>query len=86
MNTYNSFVTRKAPACPETYSAVCSSIKGRAEIITPIPAQSPDGIQAKARVVHALSTVGMACYAARILAASLAADVMARSEVTGEAV
>lgn len=79
MNIYNSYVTSKAPACPETYSAVCRSIEDRAEAIAPIPALSAAGIQAKARVVYALSKIGMACYAARILAASLATDVMARA-------
>jgi hypothetical protein len=71
MQAYNSFHDGR------DYEPACRSIEARAEIIAPIPAVSPAGIQAKARVVHALSKVGMAGYAARILAASLAADVLA---------
>ena len=61
----------------ENYDAACRSIEKHAEIIAPIPAHSPAEIQAKARVVYALSRIGMAGYAARILAASLATDVLA---------
>jgi hypothetical protein len=64
----------------ESYDMTVRSIEERAKIIAPLSSSSPAGIEAKARVVYELSRIGMACGAARILAASLAADVLAGAQ------
>lgn len=71
MRTYNNWKGG------EDYASVCRTIEEHAEVIAPIPASTLAALQAKASVVHMLTKIGMASYAYRILAASLAADVLA---------
>ena len=63
--------------CVEEYARVVGYIDERAKIIAPIVAVSPAGRATKAEVVQQLSDPGMALYAVRIMASSLARDVLA---------
>jgi hypothetical protein len=59
------------------YEGLVQLIESHATTVAPIPAQSDAGMKAKARVVQELARVGCAMYAVRILAQSLATDVLA---------
>lgn len=59
------------------YDGLVRTIESHANAVAPIPATSDAGLKAKAGVVQQLAKVGCAMYAVRILAQSLAADVLA---------
>ncbi len=59
------------------YEGLERTIELHANAVAPIPAKSDAGLKAKAAVVQELARVGCAVYAVRILAQSLATDVLA---------
>jgi hypothetical protein len=77
MNAYDNAHDKSSDMKPGAYESLCLFIEEQAEVIAPIAANSKAGMKAKAKVVQALARHGMACYAERILAGSLAADVLA---------
>ena len=60
------------------YEGLVLTIEEHAEAIAPLAANSVAEMKAKAAVVQELAKVGCAMYAVRILAQSLATDVLAR--------
>jgi hypothetical protein len=72
MAAINGFWTKRYYPPVEQYEAACLTVECRAKATAPIPATSRAGIVAKAEVVQRLSDLGMAGYAARIMASSLA--------------
>jgi hypothetical protein len=80
MSVLNTFWAKRRYPKPGEYEAACFAIERRAKVTAPIPATSRAGRVAKAEVVKRLSDLGMACYAARIMASSLARDVLGSEE------
>ncbi len=76
MAAYNGFVHGPDNAGPKEYGKKVGIVEARAEIIARLPSASPAEIKAKVGVVLELARTGTAGYAYRILAGSLAADVL----------
>lgn len=58
------------------YEPLVKRLTDRAEAVAPLRASTAEGRRAKAAIVHKLNQIGLAGYAGRILAASLALDVL----------
>ncbi len=80
MAVFNGFWSKRRAPKVEEYEAACLAIERRAKVTAPIPATSRTGMVAKAEVVQRLSDLGMALYAVRIMASSLARDVLGSEE------
>jgi hypothetical protein len=80
MSVVDGFFSRRRAPGVEIYEAACLAIERRAKVTAPIPATSRAGMVAKAEVVKRLSDLGMAGYAERIMASSLARDVLGSEE------
>jgi hypothetical protein len=78
MEAIDRFWRRRGALKNNGYEKLVAYIEERAESVAPIAANTPIGVQAKARVVSRLAGPGMAMYAARIMAASLASDLLGR--------
>lgn len=66
----------------QAYHDACIQIERRAGAVAPIRATTAAGVSAKAEALLPLATAGMAGYGYRILAASLARDILCHGDDT----